>query len=235
MENYKILICEDELISAEFIKETIEEKGFEVVGVAQNKEEALTLIALKKPNLVLLDINMDEPLSGIKIAQQIRRLELNCSFFFLTAFSDVNTIESAINTEPLAYLVKPLDKSTLLANLTLAKFKFDSSKKLNRTQLIFQTETDQKTYFLEDISHIESAANYSIFYFTNGKKEIERIGISQVVSQSNNNLFRIHKSFCVNPTNINRFSSLKAFLKDGTQLPIGRKFKDDIKDFFQNH
>ena len=70
----KVLICEDELIVAEYIKETCIEQNLEVIGVAKNRENALLLIASEKPDIVLLDINMDERFSGIKIAEHIRIL-----------------------------------------------------------------------------------------------------------------------------------------------------------------
>src|SRR5262249_55529022 len=95
----KILICEDELIIAEFLKETCEELGFTVCGIAGNKSDAIQKMVYHKPELVLLDINMEERYSGIELATYINDT-LKIPFIFVTAFSDLETISKAINTNP---------------------------------------------------------------------------------------------------------------------------------------
>lgn len=232
MNTLKVLICEDEIIVAEFIKETLEKNGYKVIGIALSREEAILKLQHERPDIVLLDINMDEPSSGIKIAHYIQRNQLGCDFIFITAFSDPSTLESAGETMPQAYLVKPLDKTTLLANLTLLKFKRNAKKKAQSTALVLQMETGSKSFLVEEIIYVEAAANYCEFFKTNGK-DLERVSLSTVTETFDSKLLRIHKSFCVNPDFIARFTSLKAFLKDGTQLPIGRTYKESIREFLE--
>jgi len=230
MNTIKVLICEDEIIVAQFIKETLEQNGYKVIGIALTREEAIIKIQHERPEIVLLDINMDEPTSGIKIAQYIQRNSLDCDYIFITAFSDSETLASAGETIPQAYLVKPLDKTTLLANLTLLQFKRNAKNKLNSTPIDLVTESGIKSYLAEEIMYVEAAANYCEFFKTKSK-ELERVSLSNVAETFNKKLLRIHKSYCVNPDFITRFTSLKAFLKDGTQLPIGRTYKDEIRSF----
>lgn len=232
MKNLSILICEDELIVAEFIKETLEKNNYNVVGIAFTRDEAMMRIQMDKPDLVLLDINMDEPMSGIKIAHYINKFQTDCDFIFITAFNDAETLESASETLPQAYLVKPLDKSTLLANLVLLKFKRESNKQQISEPIQLETETGTKTFIAEELIYVMAAANYCEFFKTKGK-DLERVSLSQVAETFSKNMLRIHKSYCVNPDFIVRFTSLKAFLKDGTQLPIGRTYKESIRSFLE--
>src|SRR3989338_6117099 len=230
MNALKVLICEDEIIVAHFIKETLEKNSYTVVGIALTREEALMRIQLDQPDIVLLDINMGEPTSGIKIAQYIQRNQLTCDYIFITAFSDSATLESAGETMPLAYLIKPIDKTTLLANLTLLQFKRKAKNKVQSTPVELQTENGIKSFLAEEIIYVEAAANYCEFFKTKGK-ELERVSLSNVAETFESKLLRIHKSYCVNPDFIARFTSTKAFLKDGTQLPIGRTYKESIRAF----
>lgn len=232
MNPLKVLICEDEIIVAQFIKESLEKSGYNVIGIALTREEAIIRIQHDRPEIVLLDINMDEPTSGIKIAQYIQRNDLDCDFIFITAFSDATTLESAGETFPQGYLVKPLDKTTLLANLTLLKFKRNAKHKAKSTPITLQTENGSKIFMAEEIMYVEAAANYCEFFKTNGK-ELERVSLSHVADTFEFKLLRIHKSYCVNPDFITRFTSMKAFLKDGTQLPIGRTYKEGIREFLE--
>jgi DNA-binding LytR/AlgR family response regulator len=229
----RILICEDELIVAEYLKETCVENGYEVLAIAKNKEEAMSFIVAKKPDVVLLDINMDERMSGVKIAEGIRKMNLDIQFVFLTAFSDIETVEAAIKTQPHAYLVKPIDKSTLAANLLLINYKLDSiNLKKDVVTLNLHTESGDKIINVSKLLYIESDENYCEFVYTDGHKNVERITISKASEIFDKYLIRIHKSYCVNPNYIIRFTSLKLVLENGVQLPIGRKFKENIDSFF---
>lgn len=56
--NNKILIVEDELITAVDIKFQLEDWGYEVVGIALSGENAIKLAKEEQPDLVLMDINL---------------------------------------------------------------------------------------------------------------------------------------------------------------------------------
>lgn len=232
----KVLICEDELIVAEYIKETCIEQNLHVIGVAKNRENALILIASERPDIVLLDINMDERFSGIKIAEHIRKIGYDICFIFITAFSDSETLEAAFKTNPDGYLVKPLDKSTLIANLLLASFKVNE-KKNKKEKKIIQLKTDSGELIVDitDLLYVEAEGNYCDFIFENGSRITERISLTNVSESCEKELIRTHKSFCVNPTFASRFTSVKIYLMNGTQIPIGRKFKENISLFLKSN
>lgn len=228
----RILICEDELIVAEYIKETCEEQGFQVVGMASSREEAILLITIEKPDIALLDINMDERFSGIKIAEHIRKLGLRTEFLYITAFTDAETLEAAISTQPQGYLVKPLDKSTLIANLLLTGFKTNHrSQKKEDEYIVITTDSGERKINLTALKYAQSDGNYCDLFFSNGSKVTERISMTALTESMSGKLLRIHKSYLVNPDYVVRFTSVKAFLENGIQLPIGRKFKDNIRSF----
>lgn len=116
---YRILIIEDEAVTAMDLKAELEGFGYEVVGIADDKVSAVWLAGETKPDLVLTDIRLAHGDSGIEAAQEITEL-MDVAIVFLTAHSDQRTINSAVALAPLAFLVKPFDSRELNATIELA-------------------------------------------------------------------------------------------------------------------
>src|SRR5690348_12950127 len=102
----KIGIVEDELIIAEKIKLLLEGMGYLICEPVSSYDEALAMIEKEKPDMLLLDINLNDKKDGIDLAEQVNR-QHRIPFIFLTANSDRATIERAKKVNPNAYLVKP--------------------------------------------------------------------------------------------------------------------------------
>ncbi|MBI3239575.1 MAG: response regulator [Flavobacteriia bacterium] len=228
----KILICEDELIIAEFIKETCIETGFTVCGIAKNSIEAIEKLHIEKPDVVLLDINLDERMSGVRIGEYIAQ-KTGQPFIFITAFSDMETLEAAIKTNPQAYLIKPIDKPTLVANLQLALYKLNNKTEKADSFLDIPLESENVTINVSKLVHVEASGNYCELNSDDSKPLLLRISISVLEELLKETHVRIHKSHIVNPKFIVRSSSLKVSLRDNKSLPIGRKYKENLAEFLQ--
>ncbi|WP_020569810.1 response regulator transcription factor [Neolewinella persica] len=119
----RILIVEDEAIIATEIEFSLRKLGYQIVGKARNGDKALDLLASTKPDLALLDIDIQGTLSGIDLARIIRD-KYNYPFVFLTAFSDRATLERVKDTMPYGYIVKPFNGGELLTTIELALHKY---------------------------------------------------------------------------------------------------------------
>jgi CheY-like chemotaxis protein len=117
--NASILIVEDEVLIAEYLKDTLIDLGFNNMALAHNKTEALELIESSQPSLLLLDIRMEHELDGISIAKSILKSE-RIPFIFITAHSDKDIIQQALETQPSAYITKPFKKMDVYASICLA-------------------------------------------------------------------------------------------------------------------
>lgn len=115
----KILIVEDELLTAEHIAEILEAEGYNVCGTAQNRSEALDLFRLHSPDLVIFDVFIKDKVTGIEVAREISGAS-DVPFIYLTAFSDSNTLRQASETGAAAYLIKPFTAKQLLATVAMA-------------------------------------------------------------------------------------------------------------------
>jgi diguanylate cyclase (GGDEF)-like protein/PAS domain S-box-containing protein len=119
MQNARIQIVEDERIVALDLKETIEALGFDVTGLAARGEDAILLAAQDRPDLILMDINLEGPMDGTEAALRIRE-EHRIPVMFLTAYAEDIHLQKARLSSPYGYLVKPFEARELRAMLTMA-------------------------------------------------------------------------------------------------------------------
>lgn len=128
MEKTKILIVEDEAIVALEIRKALESFGYIVTDTVDCLEDVEKNIFHNKPDLILLDINLGKSIDGISIAQTINKTA-KIPFIFITAFCDEETINRAIETNPISYLTKPFKREELKSNVMLAIYKSNSIQK----------------------------------------------------------------------------------------------------------
>ena len=109
-----ILIVEDEVIVADDVRVTLEEFGYNVVGIAASGEEAIACSDSRRPDLVLMDITLKGDIDGIAAARQIKQ-DLNIPVVFLTAHGEESTVTRARRAGPSGYLIKPFTDHDLRA------------------------------------------------------------------------------------------------------------------------
>jgi response regulator NasT len=114
----RVLIAEDEALIRLDLKEMLEEEGYVVVGEAADGEQAIDLSRKLEPDLVILDVKMPV-LDGISAAERITE-EGIAPVVMLTAFSQRELVERAVDAGAMAYLVKPFAKSDLLPAIEVA-------------------------------------------------------------------------------------------------------------------
>jgi response regulator NasT len=114
----RVLIAEDEALIRLDLKEMLEEEGYDVVGEAGDGEEAIRLAEELRPDLVILDVKMPV-LDGISAAERIVDSRV-APVVMLTAFSQRELVERAVDAGAMAYLVKPFAKTDLLPTIEVA-------------------------------------------------------------------------------------------------------------------
>ncbi len=115
----RILVVEDEQITAADIEDMLTRQGHEVVGVVVSGEAAVESARIKHPDLVLMDIRIKGKFDGCDAAAKIRE-RFGTPAVFLTAHSDDATLERAKRSNPLGYIVKPFHASELQAVIEVA-------------------------------------------------------------------------------------------------------------------
>ena len=123
--NYKVrvLIVEDEPLIAENLAMYLNNNDYEVAGIAYDFEEGMLSLKEGKPDIVLLDINLEGKQDGIDLGKYIHE-KLGFPFVFLSSYSDKNTLDRAKQVQPSGYLVKPFHEKTLLTTLEISLANF---------------------------------------------------------------------------------------------------------------
>lgn len=116
----KILIVEDQFIEANNLQLILERAGYDVCGIARSVPIARKMVEQERPSIVLLDIFLQGPLTGIDLAKSLR--EKNIAFVYLSANSNAETLEAAKATFPYGFLVKPFREKDVLVTLEIARY-----------------------------------------------------------------------------------------------------------------
>ncbi len=114
--NKRILIAEDETLIRMDLAEMLRESGYEVVAEATNGEEAIALAKQLKPDLSILDVKMPK-VDGITAAEAIVEIS---PVLMLTAFSQKDLVERAVDAGVMAYVVKPFTINDLFPAIEIA-------------------------------------------------------------------------------------------------------------------
>lgn len=137
MSNKKILIVEDESIIAEDIADSLIALGYRVTGIVYSGEEALQSAAEERPDLVLMDVNLQGEIDGITAAEKMRS-RFQIPVVYLTAYADENTLRRVNYTKPFGYIVKPFEEKNLHTTIQLALYRnqYDSLTNLPNRSLL---------------------------------------------------------------------------------------------------
>jgi response regulator NasT len=130
MQPLNLLVADDASIIRLDLKETLQRMGHRVIGEAGDGQRAVELARDLRPDLVILDIKMPV-LDGIDAARLISQ-ERIAPVLLLTAYSQQDLVQRAVEAGVFAYVVKPFTEADLLPaiQLAIARFtEFDSIRK----------------------------------------------------------------------------------------------------------
>jgi DNA-binding NarL/FixJ family response regulator len=121
MERIKVGIVEDEMIIADTICLALQNLNYDYCKPANSFAKAIQMIESEKPDIVLLDINLNAKLDGIDLGHHINA-NYAIPIIYLTANSDKATIERCKETLPNAFLIKPFSNEKLFSAIEIALF-----------------------------------------------------------------------------------------------------------------
>jgi len=125
MSKKRILLVEDEAVTAMDLQSNLIRLGYEVPTIVASGADAIRAAGESTPDLILMDISLAGPLSGIEAADVIRKTHA-VPIIFLTAHADDATLARAKRTEPFGYLPKPCGLDTLVTTIEVALYKAEA-------------------------------------------------------------------------------------------------------------
>ncbi|MFC5587658.1 LytR/AlgR family response regulator transcription factor [Sporosarcina soli] len=240
----KAYIVEDEPLARDELKYLlIQSNQVEILGEADNLEDAITAISELKPELVFLDIELAED-NGLALAKQLLNLNPTPAIVFATAYDEYAM--QAFELNALDYLLKPFDEERI--HKTLEKIKQLGKIGVEKRSLPFQSKVDNmgKIAVLMD-DRIVLLETDAIVYLesSEGKCRIKTMDDTYIVSDtlsllekklSSIQFMRVHRSYIVNMDHIVEIhpwfnSTYNVLLKDHSKVPVSRTY---VKEFKQH-
>lgn len=133
VERARILVVEDEGLVARELAENLRDFGYDVPGTAATADEALELAERQNPDLVLLDIRIRGPRDGVDTGGALRN-RFGIPVIYITASTDVDTLDRAKSTEPYGYLVKPIQPIELRSAVEIALHRSERDRRLQQRE-----------------------------------------------------------------------------------------------------
>ena len=235
MSQVKILVVEDEILIADNICDTLTDLGYYTYEPALNYTEAISILEEESPDIAILDINLSGLKSGIDIAKKINN-NFDIPFIFLTSNADKDTVTLAKEVQPQAYLVKPFTQEELFTTIEIAlsnfnksldNSKIDNNKALAKDSLFIKENGMFIKIRFEDILYVKSDHVYVEIILTTEKKHVIRTSLNDILSRLNSWFIRIHRGYIINYKYLDQVYGNKLYVK-GEELPIGKKYKEDI-------
>ncbi|MDT0675888.1 LytR/AlgR family response regulator transcription factor [Autumnicola musiva] len=244
----KIILIDDEMQSIGVLQNLLKEyKGFKVCATAQTLDEAFIAIKEHQPDIVLLDVQLNEQ-SSFELLDRIK--EINFDIIFTTGYHKHSEhAVKAFRYNAIDYLLKPIDREQLSESFSRTSRHQDSLKfflqKLNtlKTNFFGENLIRQKLavpttdgFLLAEINEItkcESDSNYTHIYFSNGYKIITTKTLKHIEKLLTDQpfFFRVHQSFLINLQYASRYYKGKGGyieLKDGSTVPVAVRKKERL-------
>jgi diguanylate cyclase (GGDEF)-like protein/PAS domain S-box-containing protein len=133
MRQARILVVEDESIVALDIQDRLESLGYEVPATVASGERAVEQAGSLRPDLVLMDIQLQGRMDGVEAADQIRQ-RFGIPVIYLTANADHPTVQRAKVTEPFGYVIKPFEERELHTTIEVALYKHRAEQTLKESE-----------------------------------------------------------------------------------------------------
>jgi len=238
----RILIVEDNGSFALEMEMNVAEMGYEVIGIWSKGEEALRDIPGLKPDLVIMDINLEGEMDGLELAHRLEHTAI--PILFITVHDEPEYFENARKSNWAGYLVKPFDRISLQAALEVALRQRNGDAKqlenalgeniLRSDSLLIKAQSVYHNVRFTDMDFIQSEGNYCTV-FAKDRKYALKISLRQLLECLPRSLFvQIHKSYAVQLSRLDLIDTNTNEVCIGShRLPLGKGFRDALISRFR--
>jgi len=150
MQDKRVLVVEDEGVTAMGLRSDLQELGFNVVAVVATGEEAVRMADELRPDLILMDITLAGPMDGISAAMEIGKNSA-VPVVYLTAHAEAHTIDRAKLSEPAGYLSKPCSKNTMASTLAVALYRAEAEAARRQAEEALRLVQAEQKMILDNI------------------------------------------------------------------------------------
>jgi len=230
MSAIKIGIVEDEGITSEVIRLSLQKLKYKIATPAFTYNQAVQMFETEKPDLVILDIKLEEEKDGIDLAILLKE-KYKTPFIFLTANSDSTTLERAKKVRPLAFLVKPFSQVDLHATIEIAFNNYRSTLIENNEKnnfVLMKVGRSFEKVNTNEILFLENDNHYFNIHFSNSESITVRASSTEMMDMlPQNNFIQISRTYIVNTDKIIKMDSSSVFIGQN-KLEYKATLKEEI-------
>ncbi len=252
----RVLIVDDEpLARRRLVQMLMTCPGVEIAGEADSGREALQLIELLRPDVLLLDIEMPV-VDGFAVLKALPPGP-GPAIIFVTAFQDHAV--KAFELRATDFVVKPVSAERLRMAIEQARSDLDArragerlaflqsrlaeleSRALSASEpgLWVQIGSEKRRLALADIRWMQAERDY-VRVHMDGHTHLVNAMLGEIEKAVGEQAFlRVHRSAIVRKDKVRailrgRFSAPVLELDDGHRLPVGRKYRDAVRSAFDS-
>ena len=179
----KVMIVDDHELIREGISKILDmENDIDIVFKAKSGIEALEVLKDVKPDVILLDINMNE-LNGIETLKKIKSSGSKTKIIMLTVYDDVEYISQSVNLGANGYVLKDSDSDTLIKTIKIVNEGGSYIQPTIATQLIkhitYEKKNTNDKKSLELLTRRELIVMKEISSGLNNKSISKKLNISE--------------------------------------------------------
>ena len=243
MGKVNVLLVEDESIVAKDIQLSLKRLGYNVLGIENTGEKAISSARKLDPDIIIMDIMLKGKINGIEASEKIRK-EQNIPIIYLTAYADENTLSKAKITEPYAYIIKPYKEIDLHTSSEMALYKHSKELEIlkERDMLYNIVENKDNTEYIfvksksrliklntNDVIYIEALKDYVVINTSAARYTIHSTMKDIQKKMPEDKFLRVHRSYIVNLNKISEIESPNLILEGNKKIiPIGGSFREGL-------
>lgn len=155
---YTLIIADDEEIERKALNLLIQKEfpEIQVVALAENGIELVSMVELHRPDIAIVDVNMPG-ISGIDAVDLLRNRDVNTRFIINTAYSDFTYVQQALFLKVDAYILKPQKRADTIEVIKKLCRSIDE----NRSSTKSQQQIQELFWRIRPV--LESEIMYSVF------------------------------------------------------------------------